>query len=474
MENKDKYIVDRIRNYREEVDMNALWDQVSPHIPKPKKKRRIAFWIFGGAVLFVLSGLFLLNVHTQNTDNRIFDGNEYASNSKDSSISPKEEKIGLLSSDSPKEAAQPFQIQTNPDKNIKGENLKPELIKDDKIEVITSFNLSESINNNQPSIVNELRDVKQEKNHKDALLTQIGYPDQEDGAFIQNRNEDEMPTRTTREVVSLDKLSSDLTFIIQRDLGELRLDKQVDVLKGTKANFRIWDFYFMSGGSLVNQTLKALSADITAEAERIESITEVMGSWQLEAGIGFKISPKIKLSFGLGYLQIHEKASFETEYLVDNVIETNNFINRQDGTVENDFSTKIVSGTRYTNEQRFNELKIISIPIRLSYRLLNIDVFQIDVEGASSLAFHQSYEGFTSFSGSTSSYDLNLDEESRFRTRGALKLGLGLKGAMHLNRRTDLNLRIGIEQLRNITTTEYLIDQKYTFYTLSCGISHRL
>ena len=474
MENKDKYIVDKIRNHREEVDMNALWDHVSPHIPKPKKKRRIAFWIFGGALLFVLSGLFLLDSFSQPIENTRENGNEYASKIEVGAFSSEIGKSGQTVSNNPSGESNSTQIETREEKEIKNQTLNTEAFKIDNNTTNTTLENNESSYDNQSAVGNILTNANEETDIKDAPITQIGLVEKNDEDLLNDKVEDIVISQVDREITSLDKLISDLNFIEHEGLDEIALDKKVDVLKVGITENRIWDAYFLSGGSVANLVLNAGSADVVQEAERLESITEVLGSWHVEAGVGLKIFPRVKLSFGLGYIQIHEKASFETEYLVNNVIETNSEIHRQDGSIENDFSSEIVSGTRYTNEQRFNQLRILSIPVRLAYRLLNVDIFQVDVEGSSALAIHQSYDGFTSFSGNTASYDLGLDADSRFRTGGAIKYGIGLKGAMHLNRRTDLNLRIGFEKLRNITTEAYLIDQQYTLYTLSCGVSHRL
>ena len=53
MENKEKYIIDQINNYRETVDTDDLWANVVGAIPqKEEKKRRGLIWFWGGLFLF--------------------------------------------------------------------------------------------------------------------------------------------------------------------------------------------------------------------------------------------------------------------------------------------------------------------------------------------------------------------------------------------------------------------------------------
>ena len=64
MENNEKYIARQLRNHREDLDLDGLWSDVSPHIPKEKKRRRLGFWVFDGllAVMFMTSIIMISNL----------------------------------------------------------------------------------------------------------------------------------------------------------------------------------------------------------------------------------------------------------------------------------------------------------------------------------------------------------------------------------------------------------------------------
>ena len=68
MENKERHIIDSIKEYRESVDMDHLWKNVAPHIPKEKKKRRFGFLFFVGFLLIGLLSLGFLYIPKAGSD----------------------------------------------------------------------------------------------------------------------------------------------------------------------------------------------------------------------------------------------------------------------------------------------------------------------------------------------------------------------------------------------------------------------
>ena len=55
MSNLGENINDKLRNYEVEVDQDALWSALEPHVPKPEKKRRLLIiWFLGLGSLFLL------------------------------------------------------------------------------------------------------------------------------------------------------------------------------------------------------------------------------------------------------------------------------------------------------------------------------------------------------------------------------------------------------------------------------------
>ena len=176
---------------------------------------------------------------------------------------------------------------------------------------------------------------------------------------------------------------------------------------------------------------------------------------------------------GLNYTQIHEKASFELEYLVDFEIETNSLILRQDGTIEDENGVNTAQGIRHIKETRYNRLRMLSIPVRITYKVLSFDNLSIEMGAMASYSISQSYIGYTSLSGSADSYNLTLDKENKFRTNGAVSYGLNIAGSTHLSNLLDLTFSIGYQKTKNINNEIYLIDQQYNSLSLTGGLYRR-
>ena len=484
MENNEKYIIKNLKHHSEEIDLDGLWDEVSLHIPKEKKQRRFGFWIIGGVIIGLLSlGLYWMNTQEPNHDdihqslisvssdeksNTEFDKAELVSNKlkleKNSEVKEVQDPIEEYSSNPTQTLAQqpsiinqeksvglPNVIQENPSDQNSYENINDD---NSNLKSNSSSNATELYSSipNTISRVNEQKNKEIENENPSVEKRSIKSPLLHI-PFLTNQNQ--QPLSHKRDMAS-----------INSNVG-IHIQKQSNIL------INRWSFYINGGGGYANRNLSTSTIELQPEANRRNTIVDVLGSWKVDGGLEFRVMPKWRLSLGLGYLQIHEKATFETDYLIPIDVEKEHTVYYQDGSVENNLEQGNGEGIRHTEEIRFNQLKMLRIPVRISYQLLNWNSSKIHLGASAAYTIRQNYDGFTSLSPSQERYDLDLDLDNRFRTNGSMSYGIFMEGTTHLTSAVDLTFSLGYQKIKNINTELYLIDQEYNSLSLTSGLRHR-
>ncbi|MEM9548923.1 MAG: hypothetical protein AAGA77_23255 [Bacteroidota bacterium] len=476
MDKGEKYITQHLKDHREQVDMDGLWEGVAPHIPKAKRKRRIGYWMLGGVMLgIMISGVVIM---TGLADSSAFSPTKLADFQKEDSVSKSiSKKVGNLKEESdengknlhtitPQKSNEKDQYKKGKRENFKFTSIESETKKntffnatseDKKIKPNNKAKVTNSSPNVSPNIV--LAPTIHKSDNKNSNHENLNY----DKTPIQERSElDELPLLAAKySILNFESKSTEFN------------DVQVKVESKTAPSLNRWSVYLLGGGAVVNRTLHSRSIELVDERNRRASIANVLGAWQVEGGLGFRWSPKLTLLTGLNYTQVHEKAQFETEYQVDYEDVINTSIHRQDGSVENNSTTVTEQGIRSTDEIRYNQFRMLQIPIRMTYEIFQLEKIKLRIGAMTSFGIQQSYVGFTSFSGFQPSYDLSFDQDKKFKTRGTLTYGLFLEGATHLSRMTDFTFGLGVNRTSTMNTEIYLIDQQYTILSISTGLSRR-
>ncbi len=487
MENNEKYIVKNIKGYREDIDLNDLWAEVSPNIPKRKKRRKIGFWIFGGFILGIMtiSISWMTNTSTNPADLNLSNSEELKINQSEYLIN----KDIITSADNEPSLSGNSEIQNDVTISNFIDEVEINDVNIDFGEVVDKANKKNNtvklIKPNQPiQLKNQAKSTSKIDGFNDgSIRLNITLPILRSGEKnVENmlspynidnkkqeiRREIELSTRPL--VILYGKIKS---LDIKRNLRIPEIDIKMQKIEKPIAKINRWNVYFVGGGALVNRKLNTRSIELKPELDRRTAVTNVLGSWEVEAGVGFRISPKIKIMAGLNYTQIHEKANFESDYLVGFDVAANILIHKQDGSVEMETESSFDQRIRHTQEVRYNQLRLLQIPVRVTYELLSMDRFKVNIGGLTAYSVQQKYKGYTSISASEESYDLGLDRENKFRTKGSVSYGLFLEGITHISKMVDLSFHIGYKQTRKINTEIYLIDQQYNSLSFTSGLSRR-
>lgn len=477
MENNEKYIIDQIQGHREDVDIEALWADVSPHIPKEKKKRRVGFWIFGMAVLialFTFSGiLFDGDVESEKltiTDGKVAnqDINNNESISKEIATNEKVEKVEkLVHSD----------LQNKRNGEISAQVLDAKSPSNNKSTTYkVHSNSFADENKNDPNALNSVvkivstNETEPGQTTEQIVNSEIVNKNTQLLEFIESSN---VRANTSNELLAISILPIPMQNLLFRELDGIEFNHTPLVRVNMQRHLNRYSAYFLTGASFVQRSLTTNSIEFQPERDRRNSIVDVLGSWEVEGGFGMRLSQKLRLSVGLGYTQIHERARFESDYLVDIEAGSNNTVFRQDGSVLNIDGTYAGQGIEHSEETRFNEFKMVRIPIRLSYELMDLDKLELRLGVLGAFGISQGYSGFTSLSATSERYDLDLDLENKFRTSGTISYGLNIEGVTHLSKMLDLTFGIGYQKTQKINNEIYLIDQQYNSLSFTSGLYRR-
>lgn len=482
MENNEEYLTDRIRNHREEIDMDGLWEGVSPHIPKEKKRRKIGFWFFRGMiiVLSMIGVLWMMNSMITSDEGKLvsvenveIDQNLPQHIVIDKTTNEEEVKVSNIEDE---KLSKKLRKKTSLDVNNK---LQSEVAVLDPHETIVNqskINIKSSKAIIPLSTLTDFGQVKKDFASKKAL-----FPNTKTTQIDNDRSYPHLSVKNQQSgkkgrvfLNSLDQLNQSKQ-LLKSEERPIFSDLEIDLVevKNPFSNINRWNVYFFGGGGILDRKLKLKSIELKAERNRRDMTIDALGEWSVEAGIGYRLSSKLKVMTGLNYTQIHEEESFESSYLIDVDVETNNLIKKQDGSSFNETENSIAQGRRIIGERRYNQIRLFQIPIRLTYDILQIDKFNMSIGGLASYSIKQKYEGHTSLSFFQESYDITLDKDNKFRTSGSVSYGLFIEGTTHLSDMIDLSIRLGYKQIKNINSEIYLIDQQYNSLTFSSGISRR-
>lgn len=470
MENNEKYIIDQLKEHREDINMQTLWAGVSPHIPKEKRKNRAFYWLFGLIFLIGFAGLSFQLLNSENTTGQI------SLNERSEQIEIDNENVSItqmhqrsLSAQDKNEVANKENNKSSLNKNSNGSQDIADHITEDPNNRLKTQNILK--NEAMPPIkINGSAIDKAVTEPEILTFTAFGLK----SGSVDKESEMEPKTLESVQKTGVEPLPILWVNPLTHSSFEMEMPTQTFLAKPVQnSNLNRYTIYMLSGFSYVGRSLQARDIEIQSERDRRYSIVDVLGAWEIEGGIGYKLSPKITISTGIGYTQIHERAKFESDYLVDFEIDSNNKVFKKDGSVENEDGVLIGQGIRHTEETRFNQFRMVRLPIRISYEFMDLNAIKIRIGAMTALSLSQSYNGFTSLSATSERYDLNKDVDNKFKSKGTVSYSLNLEGLVHISRMTDLSFGIGYQKTQNINNEIYLIDQQYTSLSINSGLYRR-
>lgn len=491
MENKEKYIADRIREHREDVDLSALWSAVSSDIPT-KRKRRGFVWVWLGIGLVGLVVLSTLLMQMQSSK-----ATPIVGVAKDIVVGQqKEEHVpqNATRNHNTLEESQEENPISKADASVKleKENLEMDMLKSkttkdriDRASDESAISVSSISENNTTNYTHSSIVVLQEST--DRLEREGGLESQNPNASPTNSQavvdaaltgiETQEYLSQTAELIHLDYLEL-LAGEVRYDRAAIKmytpvLSSMVYLQKAEKKGR--FSIAAVAGVAHLDRSLQSLDIEASQMLDRRNSIEEVLGAWYTQVSLHYRLTSGLSVSVGGEIFQAVERATYQSNYLVPGAPATKSIITYlQDGTVAEDEISTTALISRETNEIRINRLTMYQIPLALRYRLPISERIRIDLVGEGALAIAQEYGGYTSFASDEESYNLQEDARALFLKSGTMsyRLGMDLSYAIGGGWAIDGGLRYG--RVSGIQSSDNPIAQRYTGYTLQFGLNYKL
>lgn len=491
MENKEKYIADKIRDHREEVDLSALWSAVSSEIPT-KKKRRGLLWVWLGIGLIGLVALSTLLMQMESIDTTAIIGV-----TKDIVVGQQnEEQIpqngiripSILEETKDENLMWKLDVIVNVEKeDLEMSAPRTKSTKDQieraSIKSATSVK-SKSETNNTNYTQSSIVELQAATNRSEK---ERGLENQNPNASLTNRAAVLDSASSEKTAQQYDSLPVDSIYLDYLELlsGKIKSDRapikiytpelspMIDFQKASKRGR--FSIAAVTGAAYVDRSLQSLDMEAGQVRDRRNSIEEVLGAWYAGISLRYRVTRGLSVSVGGEVFQAVERAAYQANYLVTGAPTTKSITTYfQDGTVAEDEVSTTALISRETNEIRINRLTMYQIPLALRYRLPISERLHIDLAGEGALAVAQDYRGYTSFASDQESYNLQEDARALFLKSGTMsyRLGMDLSYAIGSGWALEGGLRYG--RVGGIETAANPVAQRYTIYTLQFGINYKL
>ena len=480
MENKEKYIVDQIRNHREAVDTEDLWASLAGSIPQKEEKKRRGFFLFwGGLLSFGIMGMLGYLLMDNPSNNLVQDTESIIA------------KSSLITNGNIENSESKLNIEEN-DKNIN--DLNQTLSNSELTNVEKKVNNASSNSNRKVSrgVENAMsnKDIpkhslgKKENIHIANAFSTRAVNNEDVQEFISHDIEKLEPNQalgkqTLNSIINVPHLQI-LNFgqlEYQRDISEIvKLDFQiVDLIEEKAVRNGKWNVFVNTGASYITRELKTSDVEYADLLTRRNEIEEVLGGWELTSGVSYGMGAAWTFATGISVGQIHEQARYQTSYIVDNgTEEVDIIIHTQDGAV-NTVSKNVSSYlNRETSEIRNNTLRYFAIPLSVDYRIIENENYRLSLSGMAAYHFSQRYTGYTSYDERQEAYSLSSDYKNDFARSGGVSFGLGITASRKLTSNMNFILGLGAQKMQGVASSTNQIDQKYNLYTLRIGISRKI
>jgi len=522
----EKELRDFRPSHPEKIDTDVLWDRVSPHIIRSKKKKRILPFI----LLFLsiaLVGLLTKNFLSYSEKDFNLDKNEItnveshndASQNNTNNKVVQITKIGEGNSSDIIDTKKPNFTQNNNTEIVKNKGDKQniskkqfnidngELFENRKRENISlkTQNANESINAELENGTNE-NNLHRFNNYQPSNFTEntnneaqgklnLGLEKQSN---IDDISEDvvqadpKLPTKNHAEIQhsNVTEMSEAKSSIARQTVNVSTLLNNIVLLKtqNSEPTFlprRISPYVFTEhpkvslelGGSYLSprRTLSLTNPEFSSELDNRQLSEEILEGWYASAAFRYNVTPQIGLNVGMQYGKINERSATslsytETLFLEDTII--GNLV-RVDGTIEPIYGDIELDRTIMKNVNRINTYSFLQMPIELIYsQAMN----RINIEGGFGIIQNISFKQSGYWHPDTNTeYDLAVDESGYLKSR----IGLALTGRFGIG--YDLTPGIGvyahgryIKHLSGITSTNYGIDQTYSLFGAELGLRFHL
>jgi len=463
---------------QDELNLDALWANVAPEIPKEKSNHKFIFWFIGiSAIVAILglSGLYFFNDNSR-ASLTIGESSIVKSNINSEPVTKKDLTRNELNQNASEENVDLKNVQ----QDFNALSQQQTLATQEDVQ-----RLKETISSMQQVIKSQNAAVKQLVSTLNAQSNNqhwdVTRSTQSNLTIVENNDskieENDKLVRTTlrnfnslsRQMPTLDfkasKAPIDFTYVpmseseVLKEKEEKKLFRSFEALVG----------YGIAMKSLNSKTSSAQNVLTTRKGN--ESTLEVLS---FDLNYSRQISNQLIFGIGLNYdLQtertIHQFEANENVLLDETLLET---ITEENGNTQEITGSARANTTVFTTKTRYNYYQKISLPIRLSF-FKEFGKWQGDFGVGTRVCLYSNQTGFIQENTNTE-YNIESDKQDYFDALWSTELlgfvGLNYQANDKISWRSTFNYQFGV---KGWETANNPIKQRYHLLNFKSGINYR-
>lgn len=493
MQKLESKFKNKLDNYSSNVELDSMWENID-HKLRPKKSKRIFFFILGMILIAGTLGYFLFpetNLKNEKTISKNLDGDQNVStsngqklakpninNSKSLIIEKKEangEIVLIEKHNSNTTINNLYNTNLKQDKQIQSQLINDK-IKTNKIEPETT---STEINKND--IVNfRLFDTKNENNKELTVVNKQNIFNNQDSIQKIISDPVEVSAQRITENLKQDSIQKSHSVMQSEIQHENNVNQNIATsLKDSNTIIKSLQFNisFLSGVSYAHRTLKPIfpseDKDWIQKRDETEKSLETQHYCLLLEAI---LKDKIRMKTGFEYIKINERyyneiprsriSQNETRngYIVNLKNDTSYFRFNFDAQKDSIFAVKV-----------YNYYNLYNIPFKVSYTFFRTNKFDVYFGAGVSINLSHQYKSMImdkTFEAKL--YRSSTSNDSPFRSRIQMLPSFELGTSYTLNKKLGMSAIVQYNKITSLTKSDYSIKQSYDLYGLNLGIFYKL
>ena len=493
MQKLESKFKNKLDNYSSNVELDSMWENID-HKLRPKKSKRIFFFIFGMILIAGTLGYFLFpetNLKNEKTISKNLDGDQNVSNSNGQELAkPNINNSKSLTVEKKEVISDKFLIKrhnsnTNTNNlyntNLKQDNhIQSQLITDKiKTNKIEPEATTTEINKND--LVNfEPFNTQNENNKELTVVNRQNIFNNQDSNQKINSDSVEISAQIITENLKQDTIQKSHNAMQPEIQHANNVNQNISTsLKDSNSNIKPIQFYIslLSGLSYAHRTLKPVFP--TEDKDWIQKRVETEKSLEtqhycllLEA----IYKDKIRMKTGFEYIKINERyyneiaksriSQNETRngYIVNLKNDTSYFRFNFDAQKDSIFAVKV-----------YNYYNLYNIPFKVSYTFFRTNKF--DVYFGAGVSFNLSHQYKSMIMDKTFEaklYRSSTSTDSPFRPRIQMLPSFELGTTYKLNNKLGISAIVQYNKISSLTKADYSIKQSYDLYGIQLGLHYKL
>ncbi len=457
-----------------DLNLDALWANVAPEIPREESNRKFIFWFMGFALIFLslgFTGLYLFDSNSMTIEESFHptdDESQILSEMMESKDGQTDQKVSQESID--QRIGEDHEEDKQTDEGSNTVEFKKEVMRLEET-IVSMKEIVKSQNETLLQVASTLNIVskKMEAQVNDPLKVAT---DKDDLTFTEVKEE---ITGLRKSMIKLDLLTQKMSPL---EFDESRKSLQVQLTDIRESKKKIKNFYqsfeVLIGFGIAQKSLRSkenADENILKIRNENESTLEVLS---FDLNYNRQLSEHLIFGTGLNYDLQTERTTHRfvnnEMVLIDDALLTT--ITDEGGNLQELIGSGLTNARMTTTKTRYNYYQKISLPFRLSY-FRDLGKWKYDIGIGTRVNLYSQQSGFIQEE-INGEYDIRTDELDYFNAQWSTELlgviGFNYKVTESISWRSTFNYHFGVNGWE---TKNNPINQRYHLLNFKSGIQYR-